>query len=73
MEEKKAKGKIIIVDDEESILMLLTEFLQENGYEVDSFRDSIEALSALKTGKYQILITDMAMPKIDGLQLISYI
>jgi len=73
MEEKKAKGKIILVDDEESILMLLTEFLRENGYEVDSFSDSIEALSALKTGRYHILITDMAMPKIDGLQLISYI
>lgn len=67
------KGRIIIVDDEESILMLLTEFLRDNGYEVDPFLDSREALSALKTGTYQILITDLSMPKIDGLQLISYI
>ncbi len=67
------KGRIIIVDDEESILMLLTEFLRANGYEVDPFLDSREALSALKTGTYQILITDLSMPKIDGLQLISYI
>ncbi|HPP05990.1 MAG TPA: sigma-54 dependent transcriptional regulator [Syntrophorhabdaceae bacterium] len=73
MEEGKTKGKIIIVDDEEGILMLLTEFLRENGYEVDPFIDSKEALSALKAGGYQILITDMSMPKIDGLQLISYI
>ncbi|MCX7965779.1 MAG: sigma-54 dependent transcriptional regulator [Syntrophorhabdaceae bacterium] len=72
-EEEKTKGKIIIVDDEESVLTLLTEFLRENGYEVDPFSDSKEALSALKTGLYQVLITDMAMPKIDGLQLISYI
>ncbi len=67
------KGKIIVVDDEESILMLLTEFLRGNGYDVDPFLDSREALSALKTGTYQILITDLSMPKIDGLQLISYI
>lgn len=67
------KGRIIIVDDEESILMLLTEFLRDNGYEVDPFLDSKEALSALKAGTYQILITDLSMPKIDGLQLISYI
>ncbi|MCX8111534.1 MAG: sigma-54 dependent transcriptional regulator [Syntrophorhabdaceae bacterium] len=67
------KGRIIIVDDEESILMLLTEFLRGNGYEVDPYIDSKDALSALKTGSYQILITDLSMPKIDGLQLISYI
>lgn len=67
------KGSIIIVDDEESILMLLTEFLRDNGYEVDPFLDSKDALSALKTGSYQILITDLSMPRIDGLQLISYI
>lgn len=72
-EQKNKKGKIIIVDDEESVLTLLTEFLRENGYEVDPFIDSKEALSALKTGAYQVLITDMSMPKIDGLQLISYI
>ncbi|HPC67190.1 MAG TPA: sigma-54 dependent transcriptional regulator [Syntrophorhabdaceae bacterium] len=69
----ESKGRIIIVDDEESILMLLTEFLRGNGYEVDPFTDSRDALSALKTGSYHILITDLSMPKIDGLQLISYI
>lgn len=69
----ESKGRIIIADDEESILMLLTEFLRGNGYEVDPFTDSRDALSALKTGSYHILITDLSMPKIDGLQLISYI
>lgn len=65
--------KIIVVDDEESILMLLTEFLKKNDYVVDPFSDSKQALSALKNGNYHILITDLSMPKIDGLQLINYI
>ena len=67
------KGKIIIVEDEESILMMLTEFLRNSDYTVDPFLESKEALSALKNNNYQVLITDLTMPKVDGLQLINYI
>ncbi|MCX5810638.1 MAG: sigma-54 dependent transcriptional regulator [Proteobacteria bacterium] len=67
------KGKIIVVEDEESILMMLTEFLRNNDYTVDPFLKSKEALSALKNNNYQVLITDLTMPKVDGLQLINYI
>jgi DNA-binding NtrC family response regulator len=71
--EQESKGKIIVVEDEESILTMLTEFLRANGYEVDPFIESRDALSALKNNNYQVLITDLAMPKIDGLQLINYV
>ncbi len=67
------KGKIIVVEDEESILMMLTEFLRSNDYEVDPFLESKLALSALKNNNYHVLITDLSMPKLDGLQLINYI
>jgi DNA-binding NtrC family response regulator len=73
MSEATGKGKIIIVEDEESILSMLTEFLTSNGYEVDPFLDGKKALVALKNNNYQILITDMMMPKIDGLQLVNFI
>ncbi|MBA4416633.1 MAG: DNA-binding response regulator [Syntrophus sp. (in: bacteria)] len=73
MSENAEKGKIIIVEDEESILSVLTEFLVSNGYEVDPFLESKKALIALKNNNYQVLITDMMMPKIDGLQLINFI
>jgi DNA-binding NtrC family response regulator len=72
MSEHEEKGKIIIVEDEESILSMLTEFLVSNGYEVDPFLESKKALIALKNNNYQVLITDMMMPKIDGLQLINF-
>ena len=71
--EQTNKGKVIVVEDEESILTMLTEFLRTNGYEVDPFLESKDALSALKNNNYQVLITDLAMPKIDGLQLINYV
>jgi len=67
------KGRLIIVDDEKDILEMLKDFLVAHGFEVDCFCESSLALSALKEGKYDILITDLAMPKIDGLQLINFI
>ena len=73
MTEETGKGKIIIVEDEESILTMLTEFLVAHGYEVDPFLESRQALPALKNNHYQVLITDLMMPKIDGLQLINFI
>lgn len=67
------KGRVIIVEDEEDILMMLSEFLSGNGYAVDPFNDSKKALIALKNNNYQIMITDLMMPKIDGLQLINFV
>jgi len=67
------KGKIIVVDDEESILAMLGDFLTESGYEVDAFQESRKALYALKNNDYNVLITDLNMPHIDGLQLINFI
>jgi len=67
------KGRIIIVEDEESILTMLSEFLSSNGYVVEPFIESKKALFALKGNVYDVLITDLSMPHIDGLQLINYI
>lgn len=68
-----SKGRIIIVDDEESILDVLGQYLNRNGYEVDTFSDGKEALLALKHNNYDVMVTDLVMPKVDGLQLINYL
>jgi DNA-binding NtrC family response regulator len=67
------KGRIIIVEDEQTILGMLSELLTTNGYSVDPFLDAKGALVALKTNSYHLLITYLLMPKIDGLQLINFI
>ena len=67
------KGRIIIVEDEQNILGMLDELLTAKGYSVDSFIDPKSALIALKNNSYQLLITDLLMPKVDGLQLINFI
>ena len=67
------QGRIIIVEDEQNILSMLSELLVGKGYSVDPFTDARDALLALKNNGYQLLITDLLMPKVDGLQLINFI
>jgi DNA-binding NtrC family response regulator len=67
------KGRIIIVEDEQNILSMLNDLLTSKGYSVDPFIDAKSALIALKNNDYHLLITDLLMPKIDGLQLINFI
>jgi DNA-binding NtrC family response regulator len=67
------KGNILVVDDEEHVLNVIKEYLTTKGYKVDALRSSEAALLALKKNENQVLITDLKMPKIDGIQLIKFI
>lgn len=61
--------KILVADDEEKIGELLSDFLSEDGYEVQSFCYSLDALRALKSARYDLLLTDLKMPVMNGLEL----
>ena len=62
---------IMVVDDEESILSPTCEFLQDYGYVVDAFSDGAFALEAFEkdSARYDIVITDMTMPRMTGDEL----
>ena len=60
---------IAVADDEEKICELLETVLADEGYVVDSYSYSLDCLRALKSGRYQMLITDLKMPVMDGLDL----
>ena len=62
-------AKILVVDDEGKIGLMLQEVLSEEGHEVRPFCYSLEALRALKSERYDLLLTDMKMPVMDGLEL----
>lgn len=69
-----SKGKkIMIVDDEPDITSMLKIVLEDNGFEVDVFHDSIVALNNYKAGLYDLLILDIKMPKMDGFELYDQI
>jgi DNA-binding response OmpR family regulator len=68
------KGKnILIVDDESDITFTIKNILEDNGFKVDSFTDSISALDNYQINFYDLIILDIKMPKMDGFQLYTKI
>jgi len=61
--------KILIVEDEESILVALGDNLKMEGYEVDSAVNGEEGLSMAKAGKYELIILDIMLPRMDGFEV----
>lgn len=62
------KGKILVVDDEEKIRTILAAVLRDAGYEVETARDGIDALGKSVEFKPELLIADLQMPRMDGLE-----
>lgn len=58
--------KIMIVDDEESLIELVTAVLEQEGYEVIAAMNGEEALEKLKTVKPDLILLDMMMPGMSG-------
>jgi DNA-binding NtrC family response regulator len=64
------QGRILVVDDEEIARRNLSHVLEREGYEVDCAQDGASALALLAEKSYQLLLTDLRMPGIDGLELL---
>ena len=58
--------KILVVEDDFDIGELLQNFLQEAGYEVAVANDGMEAVSIFANGKFDLILLDIMLPKIDG-------
>ena len=63
--------RILVVDDEASILRLVTAVLGSSGYDVDGAEDGAVAWQALRAERYDLLITDNSMPNVSGVELIK--
>ncbi|HEX7491526.1 MAG TPA: response regulator transcription factor [Candidatus Limnocylindrales bacterium] len=61
--------RILIVDDDPSLLVVLAEQLRHDGYEVSTARDGAEAMHRLEAGWPDLILLDLMMPRIDGLAL----
>ena len=65
--------KILIVDDEPRILLLMKSLLKANGFEVETAKDGPAALEIVKGGEIQIVVTDLRMSPMDGMSLFKEI
>jgi len=68
---QKTKGKILVVDDEKSMREILEIFLKSEGYGVWLAENGDRATEAVKKDIYDLIITDMNMPKVGGLELLK--
>jgi DNA-binding response OmpR family regulator len=63
------KKRILLVDDESDITASLNMALVDYGFEVDSYNDPLAALSNFKPNYYDLVILDVKMPEMNGLEL----
>jgi DNA-binding NtrC family response regulator len=61
--------KILIIDDEEVIVDAASIILEDMGYAVSGFKNSEEGIEAALNGDFDLIVTDLRMPKVNGAQV----
>lgn len=64
-------ARVLVADDDRDIRESLRDWLAQAGYEVDLAADGAEALDRVRAGRYDVLVTDLRMPRMDGLALLA--
>jgi len=65
--------KILVVDDERTVCNSINKILSRKGYSVDKSLNAEEAMIKINNNKYDLVITDMRMPKVSGIELLELI
>ena len=69
MKEKRS-GRVLVADDEEGVRSFLAESLERDGHEVVAVADGAAALAAAREEPFDVVITDLKMPKVDGMSVV---
>ncbi len=67
---KKARERILVIDDEKRMCDSLTALLSESGFDVSAFRESEKAADEIKMGNFDLIVSDIKMPGMTGLDLL---
>ena len=65
--------RLLVVEDEKKLCDMIAKSLHQAGYEVDTCNDGEEALEKAKAGEYEIILLDLMLPKMDGLEVCQQI
>ncbi len=67
----KKLGRVLVVDDEENIREVLSNYLESMNYDVQTAEDGQDALNKYRKGEFDLIISDLLMPNVDGLELLK--
>ncbi len=65
----RGSSRILVVDDEPFIVQLVADMLSEEGYQVDTAANGLLALEQIQQHPYDLILSDLRMPALDGLAL----
>jgi DNA-binding NtrC family response regulator len=67
------KLRVLVVDDDEDICLYLSEFLTREGFKVATVSKPADALVEIRQGRHQIVLLDVRLPGVDGLELLRQV
>ncbi len=68
---RESRPSILLVDDDPAIRSLLIKLLERDGYKVEAASDGAQALRKLKRNKYESILLDLLMPKVNGFEVLQ--
>jgi DNA-binding response OmpR family regulator len=68
---KKAPRRILVVDNDRQLLVIIQEYLELCHYQITTAATGLDAVRLLRSGDYDVLVTDIVMPDISGLGLLE--
>ncbi|MES2356633.1 MAG: hybrid sensor histidine kinase/response regulator [Pseudomonadota bacterium] len=69
----KTRKRVLVVDDSLTVRELERKLLDNHGYEVDIAVDGMDGWNALRVGNFDLIVTDVDMPRLDGIELVRMI
>jgi DNA-binding NtrC family response regulator len=69
----KKDFSILVVDDEETFRYMLSTLIASDGYNVDTAQDGVAAINAIQTKLYDVVLCDVRMPKVDGIEVLKFV
>jgi DNA-binding NtrC family response regulator len=69
----KKDASILVIDDEEAFRYMLSSLLTGAGYQVETASDGVQGINAVQNKLYHVVLCDMKMPKVDGLEVLKFI
>lgn len=72
-EEKRQRKRVLVVDDSLTVRELERKLLSNRGYDVEIAVDGMDGWNAVRTGQFDLVVTDIDMPRMDGIELVMLI